>query len=91
MAHRQRESKQRGELADASPQYQDVTAEVSFTALAISKSHDRGRWLPHAPARRRSRNAACGREPKVAGVLDEVAEAMVVALLPAGADIPHDP
>ena len=66
VAHRQRESKQGGELADAAPQHHDVTPEVSLTAREIGESHDRCRWLPHPaargrPAGRRRRTRAEGR------------------------------
>ncbi len=83
VAHRQRESKQCGELADAAPQDHDVAPEFSLIAHEIGESHDRCRSLPHPASRGRPRDTADGREPKVARLLDEVPEPVVVALLPA--------
>jgi len=81
MAQRQRQSKQGGELSDATTKDHHLTPQFCLTASEIGKPHHLSGLPPHPATRGGLRYAAGGSEPKVPGVLDEVPEAMVVALL----------
>jgi hypothetical protein len=71
-------------LLDPSSQFQDFLAELRFSEVHhVETDHDR-RCSAQPATRRRARNAEIGRDGHVAGALDQISKAVVVALLRAG-------
>jgi hypothetical protein len=77
----QREPEERRELPDASPQFQDFLAELRFSEVHnIETDHDR-RCSAQPATRRRARDSEVRGDGHVAGALDEISKAVVIALL----------
>jgi hypothetical protein len=79
-----REAEQCRELLDASPQLQDLLSELRLREVRhIQTDHDPRRHAQPA-TRRRARDSEVRGDGHVAGALDEMPKAVVVALLRAG-------
>jgi hypothetical protein len=78
------ELKQRSQLLDPSSEHQDFLAEFQLRQISHIEAHDGGRDCAEPSSSGRPRDAASGGNGQVAGVLNEFAQPVVVALLRTG-------
>ena len=80
----QREAEQRRELVDAAPQFEDLLSELRLREVRhIHADHDRRCRAQPATRRRAGDSEVCG-DTHIAGALDEMPKAVVVASLSSG-------
>ena len=78
------EPEQCRELVDASPELQNFLSELRLREVRNLQTHHDRRRQTEPAARRRAWNAEVGGGGHVAGALDEMPKAVIIALLPAG-------